>query len=123
LSLFQYAPVTYTDGHVLFSKGDKPDFFYMLVHGSVKIIDPDRDTQIALLKAGDSFGEQSILSDGLRSASATAIGEIACIEIPAQVAKRILNNEPGRIKVILQALVMQLHMRNAIAGRREAFHL
>ncbi|MFB0915967.1 MAG: cyclic nucleotide-binding domain-containing protein, partial [Burkholderiaceae bacterium] len=113
----------YTDGQVLFNKGDIAERFYMIQQGSVKMVDPDTGTNIAELTAGDSFGEQAILSGGVRSASAVAKGDVTCLEITTDVLKRMLAQEPGLITPTFQALLLQLYMRNAIAGKNGMFHL
>ena len=113
----------YTDGQVLFNKGDVAERFYMIQQGRVKMVDPDTGTNIAELTAGDSFGEQAILSGGVRSASAVAKGDVTCLEITTDVLKRMLAQEPGLITPTFQALLLQLYMRNAIAGKNAMFHL
>ncbi|MEZ7815951.1 MAG: cyclic nucleotide-binding domain-containing protein [Burkholderiaceae bacterium] len=113
----------YTDGQVLFNKGDIAERFYMIQQGSVKMVDPDTGTNIAELTTGDSFGEQAILSGGVRSASAVAKGDVTCLEITTDVLKRMLAQEPGLITPTFQALLLQLYMRNAIAGKNGMFHL
>ena len=113
----------YTDGQVLFNKGDIAERFYMIQQGSVQMVDPDTGTNIAELTTGDSFGEQAILSGGVRSASAVAKGDVTCLEITTDVLKRMLAQEPGLITPTFQALLLQLYMRNAIAGKNGMFHL
>ena len=113
----------YTDGQVMFNKGDNAERFYMIQAGSVRMVDPDSGTDIAVLNTGDSFGEQAILSGGVRSASAIAKGDVTCLEITAEVLKRMLAQEPGLITPSFQALLLQLYMRNAMAGKNGMFHL
>ena len=113
----------YTDGQVLFNKGDIAERFYMIQQGSVQMVDPDTGTNIAELTTGDSFGEQAILSGGVRSAAAVAKGDVTCLEITTDVLKRMLAQEPGLIAPTFQALLLQLYMRNAIAGKNGMFHL
>lgn len=113
----------YTDGQLLFNKGDIAERFYIIQQGSVRMVDPDTGTDIAELRTGDSFGEQAILSGGVRSASAVAKGDVTCLEITTDVLKRMLAQEPGLITPTFQALLLQLYMRNAIAGKNGMFHL
>jgi|TARA_B110000503_G_scaffold36884_1_gene60411 CRP/FNR family transcriptional regulator, cyclic AMP receptor protein len=113
----------YTDGQLLFNKGDIAERFYIIQQGSVRMVDPDTGTDIAELRTGDSFGEQAILSGGVRSASAVAKGDVTCLEITTDVLKRMLAQEPGLIAPTFQALLLQLYMRNAIAGKNGMFHL
>lgn len=113
----------YTKGQVIFNKGDNAERFYMIQAGVVLMVDPDSTTVIAELKTGNSFGEQAILSGGVRSASAVAQGDVTCIEITADVLKRMLAQESGLVTPTFQALLLQLYMRNAMAGKNGMFHL
>lgn len=123
MSNVKFPQGNYTDGQVMFNKGDNAERFYMIQAGSVRMVDPDSGTDIAVLNTGDSFGEQAILSGGVRSASAIAKGDVTCLEITAEVLKRMLAQEPGLITPTFQALLLQLYMRNAMAGKNGMFHL
>lgn len=123
MSSVKFPQVKYTDGQVMFNKGDNAERFYMIQAGIVLMVDPDSATVIAELKTGNSFGEQAILSGGVRSASAIAKGDVTCLEITADVLKRMLAQEPGLVTPTFQALLLQLYMRNAMAGKNGMFHL
>lgn len=63
-------------GTVIFNRGDKPDGFFMLFKGKVKVTLPDTEKgerQIATLNAGDYFGEEALFENRNRSASITAV--------------------------------------------------
>ena len=123
MSSVKFPQVNYTDGQVMFNKGDNAERFYMIQAGIVLMVDPDSATVVAELKTGNSFGEQAILSGGVRSASAIAKGDVTCLEITADVLKRMLAQEPGLVTPTFQALLLQLYMRNAMAGKNGMFHL
>lgn len=123
MSTIKFPQGHYVDGQLIFNKGDEAQRFYMIQQGAVSMLDPDTGSTIAQLQAGDSFGEQAILSGGVRSATAVAKGEVTCIEITADVLKRMLVQEPGLITPTFQALLLQLYMRNAMSGNNPAFHL
>ena len=123
MSSVKFPQVNYTDGQVMFNKGDNAERFYMIQAGIVLMVDPDSATVIAELKTGNSFGEQAILSGGVRSASAIAKGDVTCLEITADVLKRMLAQEPGLVTPTFQALLLQLYMRNAMAGKNAMFRL
>ncbi len=109
-----FNPVTYHDGALLFEAGDAAEKFYVIQTGQVKIIDRVRNVQIALLPAGASFGEQSLISGGVRSAAAQAVGDTTCLEITALGLRDMLAKEQGIATAVLEALLLQLYMHNAM---------
>jgi CRP-like cAMP-binding protein/uncharacterized membrane protein YdbT with pleckstrin-like domain len=62
-------------GSVIFKRGDKPDGFYMVFKGKVKVTLPDLEgeRQIATLYGGDYFGEEALFENRNRSATITAV--------------------------------------------------
>jgi CRP-like cAMP-binding protein len=109
-----FQSVSYTDGQVLFERGDVAERFYVIQSGQVAIIDRQRNHQLALLPAGASFGEQSLLAGGVRSAAAQAVGPTTCMEITAQGLRDLLAKEGGIATPVLEALLLQLYMHNAM---------
>jgi len=75
-------------GTQIIREGDSGSSFYVLTAGEVKIT---RDGKLLnVLRAGESFGEMAWLSrkQSKRSASVTAIGEVAAIEIQPETLER-----------------------------------
>ncbi len=109
--------IKYSDGTMLFRKKDNASTFYVLKEGNVELFDPDHNKILATLKPGASFGEQAILSGGVRSVSARAVGRVVCIEISADALKKMLEGSPGIIKPVFEALLLQLYMHNELRGQ------
>jgi CRP-like cAMP-binding protein len=68
----------FTDGEVIFMRGDPGSTLMILVEGRVRIgVNPSegREMLLAILEPGHLFGEMSILDGQPRSAAATAMGE------------------------------------------------
>jgi CRP-like cAMP-binding protein len=114
--------VEYSDGSLLFKKKDKATNFYVLKSGEVELFDPDENKVLTVLKPGSSFGEQAILAGGVRSVSAKAIGNVVCMEISAEALKAMLENSPGIIKPVFEALLLQLYMHNDLRGKGYPFN-
>lgn len=70
----------YADGQSVFAEGDPGDSMYFIVKGCIRIekrAQADRAVHktLAVLEAGDYFGEMALLDQKPRSASAVAVGE------------------------------------------------
>lgn len=66
----------YPAGAVVFKRNDKPDGFYMVFKGRVKVTLPDvekGERQIASLYKGDYFGEEALFENRNRSATVSAM--------------------------------------------------
>lgn len=63
-------------GHLIIKRGAKPDGFYMIHKGRVKVTLPDAEKgerQIAMLYANDYFGEEALFENRDRSANVVAV--------------------------------------------------
>jgi len=58
-------------GDIVIREGDEADYFYVIVRGTGIVIrkDPGGDRQLAVLAQGDAFGEDALVSGGVRAAS------------------------------------------------------
>ena len=108
---------TYNDGETLFNSGDKAETFFIIKQGKIKIFDPSTNVEIAVLNTGESFGEQSFISQGVRSASASAVGSTVCLEITAKALRDLLEKEDGIAAPVLQALLLQMYMQNELRSK------
>jgi len=105
---------TYAQGEVLFRRGDLASTFYVIQSGEVDLFVPPSDTFLIRLGPGESFGEQSILSGGVRSATAIAASEVQCTEITAKNLDDSVLSQQTLIRPVLEALLMQLALDNAL---------
>jgi CRP-like cAMP-binding protein len=109
-----FVTVSHSDGESLFEPGDQALRFYVVQTGKVAIIDRTRNQTLAVLNPGESFGEQALLAGGVRSAAAQSIGATTCLEITAQGLRDLLAKETGIATAVLEALLLQLYMHNAM---------
>ncbi len=109
-----FIPVVYHDGAVLFEAGEVAHSFYLIQSGKVRIIDDATDQEIALLSEGEAFGEQSLLSMGVRSATARAVGKTVCQQIEVSGLRMLLTKNGGLVTHLFEALLLQLYTKNSV---------
>src|SRR5689334_15203238 len=64
-----------SSGQIVFKRNDKPDGFYMIYKGRVKVTRPRADGEdfLAWLAPGDYFGEEALFENRNRSATINAM--------------------------------------------------
>jgi CRP/FNR family transcriptional regulator, cyclic AMP receptor protein len=88
--------VQYRKGQAIFSQGDKSTSALYLQAGVVKITvnsSSGKEAVIALLEAGEFFGEGCISGQPLRLSTATAMGPVSVLEIEKQELARVIHEE------------------------------
>ncbi len=80
------------EGDAIFRKGDYTTSFYTVVDGEVIMELPDQGNQRFPIKAGQFFGEMSLLSGRRRSANAYAGKDCVLVETPRRTMIKLLNS-------------------------------
>ncbi|HWC68853.1 MAG TPA: Crp/Fnr family transcriptional regulator [Acidimicrobiales bacterium] len=106
-------------GDVLFSEGDDPDSLYVVLRGRIAIATKSfdgRESVLALMEAGDLFGELGLL-DGLpRSAEARALEGSEVLHVPYEPIELILHERPQLLWGVVRMLANRLRtMDEALA--------
>ena len=89
--------VNFSQGQVLFQKGDVADSMFFIVEGAVEIID-DADNDYAVLATLEkkaNFGEQGLLdvNEGKRTAGARASAESRLIRVSGELIRSMLRHQ------------------------------
>lgn len=90
--------VDFPAGHVIFRENDAPDSVYLVLEGQVAIVKelPGGASQtIAVVGAGDYFGEYGVLDGRARSAGAVASGPVTVARLARGPIINLLNTAPG----------------------------
>ncbi len=98
-------------GTFVFFQADPADAVYLVWRGviAIRLENPDgRELVINEMGMGDCFGELSILTGGLRSASAEAVVESEVLLIPGLVFKNALDHEPLLASRLLEITAQRL---------------
>jgi CRP/FNR family cyclic AMP-dependent transcriptional regulator len=107
-----------TRGDVLFNEGDPPDSLYLVLDGRIAIamasqID-HRESVVALMEAGDLFGELGMLDDGPRSALARALEASTVLEVPFEPVKQLLHDDPRLLWNVTRLLATRLRVMDEV---------
>lgn len=101
-------------GDVLFSRGDAAHTLYIIERGAVDLFVPPGKTFLVRLEAGACLGEQALIAGGVRSATAVAASDVVCTELTAQALQESVVGETTLVRPVLEALLMQLSLVNAV---------
>ena len=82
----------YEDGEEILKEGAEDKWFYFLLTGQVRIVKAGEELA-TLKRAGDIFGEMSLISTSVRSTSVFSVGEATCFAIDASVIDKLIGND------------------------------
>ncbi len=114
---------------ILFREGDPGDRFYVVYSGAVEVLKerPLGDHErLAIRRAGDAFGEMSLLNDAPRSASVRALEPSRLLAISRQDFDMLLGGESLSVRVMrglakaLRALDVRFASRETTATPGDA---
>lgn len=109
-----FTEVSFAAGAHLFEAGQRADKFYIVKEGSVELLDSRSGQVFANLTAGQPFGEQAVLTGGVRSATARAKEATVCLELTATGLQQILQKESNISRIMFRSLLLQLSMANRL---------
>lgn len=86
------------DNEVIFSQADPADALFYIQNGKVRltvISKRGKEAVVAILGAGDFFGEGSLAGQSVRTSSAAAMGECSLVRIEKAAAAVVIHSEPA----------------------------
>lgn len=98
---------------VLFVEGDEPDHVYVAVSGRIAIVNRSidgRESVIALMEAGDLFGEMGLFDNEGRSAGARALEPSVVIELPYGPIRNIYTERPQLLWEVVRLLARRIRV-------------
>jgi CRP/FNR family cyclic AMP-dependent transcriptional regulator len=105
---------TLVRGDVLFDEGDAPDAIYVVTAGriAIAIANPidKRESVVALMEAGDLFGEMGMLDDQPRSAMARALETSVVVAIPYAPVIKMFDEQPRLLWNVTRLLAQRLRV-------------
>jgi CRP/FNR family transcriptional regulator, cyclic AMP receptor protein len=94
----------YETGGVVFKQGEPADAVFYIQKGKVKLVvvsEQGKEAVVAILGAGDFFGEGCLIGQPLRLATATAITESSIMPVAKSAMVRVLHEEPSFAEIFL----------------------
>ena len=106
-------------GDVLFSEGDSPEALYVVESGRIAIVNRNflgRESVVALMEAGDLFGEMGLFDERGRSAAARALEGSVVTEVPYGPVRSLYETAPTLLWRVVGMLTNRLrNMDQALA--------
>lgn len=98
------------DGEVLVREGERSDGCYLIVEGRVRVSHGEGEDAKVLqdLEPGDLFGILSLIDDGARSATCTAIGATTLAWMPAGAFTMLHEGSPALVLHFQKLVARQL---------------
>ena len=106
-------------GEAIFHKDDPGESLFIVEKGSVRIflVSPQgSDLTLAVLAAGDFFGDMALLDGRPRSASATALQQTETVVLDREDFTSVIASRPQSAMAVLAAVVERLREANEMAG-------
>jgi CRP/FNR family cyclic AMP-dependent transcriptional regulator len=101
---------------VVFDEADPPEELYVVRSGRIAMANTSvdgRESVIALMEAGDLFGEMPLLDGGKRSAGARALEPSELVAVPYGTVETILKASPELLWGVVRLLSQRLRTTDA----------
>ncbi len=95
-------------GEVVFERNDYTNTFFCIVEGEVEIVIDPASGKFITVRAGEFFGEVSLISGRRRSATARAGKGCVLIETPRRTMNKLINSVDAVKRVVDEAFIMSL---------------
>jgi len=111
----------YRDGEVIVRQGDLGDCMYVVQSGEVEVTQSVEggEQPLAVLSAGDFFGEMAVFEKEVRSANVRAVGEARVLKVDKKTLLRRIKEDPLLAVNLLQTLSRRIRDLNAQLGGRK----
>ena len=86
----------YASGELVVRQGDEGNCMYVVQAGKLEVLREEHDgnVRVAVMTAGDIFGEMSIFERELRSATVRALGEARVLSVDKKTFLRRIQEDP-----------------------------
>ena len=111
----------FKSGDLIFDVGDDANVLYIIQEGTVLLTDA-AGASFAEINSGESFGEQALLTGGIRSAGARARTPVKCVCITTQRMAAYLRSCSPLLTSVLEGLLLELSMKNSLQTQVQSIY-
>ena len=106
---------TYRDGEAIVRQGESGDCMYVVQAGAVEVVQAadGGEQRLALLSAGEAFGEMAIFEREVRAATVRAVGEARVLRVDKRTLLRRIQEDPLLAVSLLETLSHRLRAMDA----------
>ena len=98
----------YRKDQIVFSQGDLSDAVFYIQSGKVKktvVSEQGKEAVVALLEAGDFFGEGCLAGEALRLSTVAALTKCVIVRISKEDITRVIHEEPAFAELVIAHLL------------------
>ena len=108
--------VKFKAGDPIINEGDAGETAFYIVDGSVEVSIGlgKKERTVGALKAGEIFGEMSLIVPGPRSATVRAVTDVECLETSYDEFISAVKKNPDQAVEFMKTLVQRLRQMNAM---------
>jgi CRP/FNR family transcriptional regulator, cyclic AMP receptor protein len=103
----------FAEGDAILEEGNANRALHVLRSGRIRVSRRVGDSEVSLcdLVAGQTFGELSIIEDGVASATLRAVSETEILSMPMQSLAQFLHEHPAAASKFWRAIAVELRRR------------
>lgn len=105
----------YRDGEAIVRQGEMGDCMYVVQSGEVEVVQATNggEQRLAVLHAGDFFGEMAVFERVVRSATVRAYGDARALKVDKKTLLRRIKEDPLLAVNLLQTLSQRIRDLNS----------
>jgi CRP-like cAMP-binding protein len=118
----QLTYVPYGAGEAVTHEGEHDDGLFMILEGeaSVRIGKGNDQREVARLKPGEFFGEMSLMTGEVRTATVIAATDLVCYRVSKAAFQAVIEETPGVAELIAEVLMTRKHALEAARDEQES---
>lgn len=111
--------VVFSAGETILTEGEDGRTAYLLVSGKVDVTvgAGNKKKSLATLRAGEVFGEMSLIEPGPRSATVTALDRTVCLVTSYDDFMSAIRDDPEKAAQFMRTLIGRLRQSNELLAR------